>query len=461
MFGLWQWFVAYLAAVRAVPVGLPGDGVDRPLFSSGTEIDKEWSVLLDDIRSSREAWRANPMARRIIGLTTSYVIGAGMSVASEHEPLKRFIERFWDHPQNRMALRLEDWSDELARAGELFVALFPNAGDGMSYVRVVPASRIEEIQWKDGDYETELAYRETTEIGRDERWWLSPAGDAVGYKPRAGSMAAAVVGDDGARPWMMHYAINRPVGAIRGEGDLAPLLVWLRRYNRWLEDRVRLNAAVRAFLWVVSAPRRAVADLKDRYKDAPEPGTVIVAEEDEKWSAVTPTLNARDASADGRAIRWMIAAGGPGTSLIDFGEGEDANLATAKASGELRRRFLLRRQAYFAWMLSEIIATAYNRQTDMYARHRKAVNAADVLVIKPDISVEDNGVVAKAAMDLVKGLLDLRQLLGDSQALRRYGLRLFVRYSGESVTEQEFERLLTAAVTPPVDGGKEPDDGKE
>jgi hypothetical protein len=43
---------------------------------------------------------------------------------------------------------------------------------------------------------------------------------------------------------MLHYAVNRPVGAVRGESDLAPILPWLRRYNRWLEDRVRLNAAI-------------------------------------------------------------------------------------------------------------------------------------------------------------------------------------------------------------------------
>ena len=33
--------------------------------------------------------------------------------------------------------------------------------------------------------------------------------------------------------------LNRPVGCLRGESDLAPVLPWLRRYSRWLEDRVR------------------------------------------------------------------------------------------------------------------------------------------------------------------------------------------------------------------------------
>jgi hypothetical protein len=40
------------------------------------------------------------------------------------------------------------------------------------------------------------------------------------------------------------YAVNRPIGALRGESDLAPILPWMQRYSRWLEDRVRLSMPV-------------------------------------------------------------------------------------------------------------------------------------------------------------------------------------------------------------------------
>ena len=30
-------------------------------------------------------------------------------------------------------------------------------------------------------------------------------------------------------PWVMHFAVSRPLGGLRGEGDLSPLLTWLRR----------------------------------------------------------------------------------------------------------------------------------------------------------------------------------------------------------------------------------------
>ena len=66
----------------------------------------------------------------------------------------------------------------------------------------------------------------------------------------------------------------------------------------------------------------------------------MIDRDNEEWEAVAPRLHANDAAADGRAIRWMIAAGGPGIGLVDLGEGEDSNLATAKAMAEQRARFM-------------------------------------------------------------------------------------------------------------------------
>ena len=75
---------------------------------------------------SLEAWRKNPIAWRIIAITTDYVIGDRIAITSPKRDLARFIAAFWNHPQNRLDLRLEAMSDELARSGDLFVALFRN-----------------------------------------------------------------------------------------------------------------------------------------------------------------------------------------------------------------------------------------------------------------------------------------------------------------------------------------------
>ena len=427
----YQRFVAWLAKVVAVPVGRDDDGVNRPLLMAGTELDRSWSELYSDLTDSLEAWRRNPLARRIVGLISSYVVGGGITVSSNYRPLQRFVVGFWEHRKNRIASREEDWCDELTRSGELFLALFLNPHDGMSYVRAIPASRIDSVRSKDGDYETELAYHEVGDSDNPAgTWWLSPDG-------------LELEGEDKTRPMMLHYAINRPVGTVRGEGDLVPILPWLRRYNRWLEDRVRLNAAVRAFLWVIYAPKRLVADLRERYRRPPDAGSVIVAEEGaERWEAVAPTLQARDAVADGRAIRWMIAAGGPGIGLVDLGEGEDANLATARAMGELRRRFLRSRQAYMAFILADVTVQAYNRAVRLGLWRGRKKGLGDLVVDVPDISPEDNSELAKAASDMVGALLDLADLVGNSAAFRAVAVRLFAKFAGESLSDQELTGIL-------------------
>ena len=199
----------YNLAVQAVEVGKPNDGVTQPLFSSGTEIDKSWSQLSQEFTDARAAWRLNPMARRVIGTITGYVVGDGMSASSEYEPLNEFIGEFWNHPRNGIPRRLREWSKELARAGELFITLHPNTDSGLCQVRAVPASRIPRVVWRKGDHEMELAYKEIvprtagdldTLSNLDGRWWLSPDGWRMLYEGMSDVQDGAVdAGAQGAR----------------------------------------------------------------------------------------------------------------------------------------------------------------------------------------------------------------------------------------------------------------------
>ena len=87
---------------------------------------------------------------------------------------------------------------------------------------------------------------------------IRPAG--CGWRRGISDADAAAAAAPG--PVCLHFAVNRPVGCVRGESDLASVLPWLRRYSRWLEDRTRLNAAVHAFLWLVKVPGAMLARRK-------------------------------------------------------------------------------------------------------------------------------------------------------------------------------------------------------
>lgn len=411
------------ASVALVPVGRNDDGlVVRP---AGTQIDKSWPELFQEFEDAREAWRRNPLARRLVGLITSYTVGNGITLHSEKRDAQRFITDFWQH--NHMELRVDEWCDELSRSGELFPVLFTNPLSGMTTVRTVPACLIRAVDFDPEDYERERGYQESVGPGEAEKWWVGPGGtQANGIE----------------QPLMLHYAVNRPTGAVRGESDLAPVLPWLRRYNRWLEDRVRLNAAMRAFLWVVKVPARLRSALEERYRTPPEAGSVIIAEEGaETWEAVAPNLHAADAEKDGRAIRWMIVAGGPGTALLDLGEGEDSNLATGQAMAEQRRRFLRRRQAYLVWLLTDLTLNAYARYRAVNPGKAR-ITAADIQATTPDISPEDNQSLASAAVALANSLEGMARLVGKGPTFRAMALRLFVKFVGEPLGQAEAASIL-------------------
>ena len=285
--GWLQGWAAALARVESVPVGRADDGL-LSLERGGGPLDRSWDELSQQFTDVLEAWRKNPLARRIIGLTSSYVVGDGITITSTYGPLKRYLAAWWSDPQNLLDLRLVPWSDELARAGELFVTLHFNRADGLSYVRLIPASVIDRITWAAGDYETETSYHEMVgledaDYGKGGRTWYVPAGLDVDKADEAGRY----------KPMMLHFAVNRPVGCVRGDSDLSSILPWLKRYSRWLEDRVRLNAAVRAFLWIVKVPHAEIAAWRAELVAPPEAGSVQVIDKDtEDWQAVAPTLNA-------------------------------------------------------------------------------------------------------------------------------------------------------------------------
>jgi hypothetical protein len=416
-FGTWP-----KANVRPVPVGLPNDGLTQQIYGGGTSLDKNWGVLEGELRDARAAWRKNPIARRIPSLITAFVVGPGITVRSDDEAIQEWVNSFW--LTNKMDTRIAEWCDELSRSGELFPVVFFGEDDDV-YVRAIPSSRIMDIKWaSEGgveDYEQELGYREVADTGYDEKWWKSPI-TAVGKEPV-----------------MMHYAVNRVVGAIRGESDLVPGLPWLRYYDAMLKDRVRLNASTRAFIWQITAAKAKIPALENRWanRGEPVPGSVIIAEKDaEEWKVMAPNLNSADASHDMKAVRRMIVASFPGFSLLDLGEGDDNNLATGKVMTEMRRRFLLRRQSYFRDILKRVIIEGYNRSNN------GNIDESMFDVVMPDISPEDNVNLSQAGDSFMKSAIQLRDVVGDSDELRAMLLRLYVKFLGEPWDDAEIDLIL-------------------
>ncbi|MBN1318740.1 MAG: hypothetical protein JXA42_24885, partial [Anaerolineales bacterium] len=154
--------------------------------------ERSWSEIQELYDDALLAWRKNPIAKRIVDITTDFVVGDGITLDAPGA-IGRFIKAWWNHPKNQLDLRIPNLSDELTRAGDLYITLHRNDQDGLSYLRAIPKDRILRIQTAPNDWESELAYYEIQESG-EQREWLSPA------HPQAAGAPAV----------MIHYAVNRP-----------------------------------------------------------------------------------------------------------------------------------------------------------------------------------------------------------------------------------------------------------
>jgi hypothetical protein len=436
---VWQRMRRRLSARADLREGAPGwVGV------SATGVDRETAAAQRLYADALEAWRGNPYAKRIIDLITDYTVGDGLTPLAPGE-IGRFVDTFWHHPQNRLDLRLPELVDELSRAGDLFLVLFRNGIDGMSYVRAVPKSEIIEIVTAENDWERETAYivRADAAAG-DTKYEIRNTG-GEGLPPGLVSRISNFVSGGrvflspdhpdavAAEAVMVHYSINRPVGARLGESELVSVLPWLRHYSRMLEDRVRLNWAARAFLWFVSVPTGRVGEKAEQYAAPPEPGSIVVHDDGEQWRLQAPNLHGLDAQHDLRALRQAIAAGS-GQPPHWHGDGGDINRAVAQAMQDPALRRLRRRQRHVQHIVVDLCATAYSRAYEI-GRARRRPDHTLIRVDLPDISREDNESLALAAERLTAAFAQLAGALpGWSPTLAGQMLPLIFKFAGEPMS---------------------------
>jgi hypothetical protein len=387
----------------------------RDQASELDRVDYDRAALL---RQSLEAWRVNPIARRIVGLTSQYVVGGGIAFSCNHTATAAFLKSFWEHPLNRLPVRLYEWCDELTRSGNLFLLLSTDPA-GMTYVRAVPTQQVRTIHARANDLDQETAYelQNGDNLLETVTW---PAFDSRSDAPETSVM--------------LHYAINRPVGGQWGESDLAPLLRWLSRYASWLEDRARLNRFRTAFLYVVRARFSSEAERRARQSALnaapPSPGSILVTDEGESWDVLNPELASDEAGTDGLALKKMICAGA-GIPLHFLAEPEGSTRTTAEAAGGPTYRHYEQRQRFFLWLLSDLLQAVVARRALVDGRVSRR---ADIELHGADISSRDNISLSMAANNVLPALRELRdrRLIDDAEMLR-----LAYRFCGETVDVEE------------------------
>ncbi|MBI5297955.1 MAG: hypothetical protein HY869_20965 [Chloroflexi bacterium] len=369
-------------------------GNASPFYPDRYDYDRD-TVLSECLR----AWRVNPIARNIVRIITAFVVGKGITLSSKHKATHKFLQDWWNHRLNNIGGQLRDWMDEMTRAGNMFFLCSVDPYTGMTYVRAVAADAIRDIQTAEGDVMQEAYF-----IPKDHQIPPWPA-----YNPQ-----------EEQTHFMLHYSVNRPVGAKWGEPDLAPMLPWIGRLSSLLEDRARLNRFRNAFLFVVSKIWKSEAEKKARQKELlanpPAPGSVLVKDEAETWEVLSPKLDSYDAQQDILAIKKFVAAGVV-FPLHWLAEPESSTRTTAEAAGTPTFRTMEQVQLAFVSMLIDLARVA----SEVRSRFDKKVKpTAEIVAQKPDITERDNGSLALAANRVWPVVMDLfdRKMVNAEEALK-------------------------------------------
>ena len=133
--------------------------------TDGQSTTRPWYQVREQLEKVARVCRVNPLAARLVLMTSDSLIGAWLKVAGDPWALA-----FWNHPFDALGRRVHRWCDELLRSGELFLVLLRSPVSRMSYVREVQAILIDEIRTNPDDLERELPYHQLTDTTVGRAW---------------------------------------------------------------------------------------------------------------------------------------------------------------------------------------------------------------------------------------------------------------------------------------------------
>ena len=335
-----------------------------------------------------------------------------MQAKASHKATQKFVTKWWDDDQNRLDGQIPEWMDEVTRTGDLFILFSVDQVSGMTYVRALPSEAIKDIQTAENDIRQETFY-----IPQDLNVSPYPA-----YSPLQEQSQ-----------FIVHYAVNRPVGCKFGESDLAPMLTWIGWYSAWLEDRARLNRFRQAFMFILRDKYANKAERDARQNEGtanpPPPGSILVTDESESWGVLLPELSSFEAGEDGLSLKKMIAVGA-GIPVHYLGEPESSTRTTAEAAGTPTFRGLEQTQTGFLRFLIHLLQIAIKVRVNAMPREMLKFDSVDIAA--PDITEKDNAVLALAVSRIYPVLSDLFDRDGMDEA---EVLRLVYRMAGETFDE--------------------------
>lgn len=339
-------------------------GLDDPETRGEDRSDFKYERLLKEIETSR---RRDPIIFRAVDYFDKLALGTGITLSSENADILLAAEKFWE--ANDLDDAQHEMSTELVTTGNLF-AWVPEKFDGdIPTVQLIPSAQIDRIATQEGE---PWYYR---------RKWL----EYVYPKPKSGVMdgrssltpTQKTRQQDIPAEEMVHIAINRAAGELRGVSAAEPSIYWSALYGRGLETGYA-TAVARALVAYHGKIANTNPDELTKLRDLIEgqlvtrtdprgqtykamaTGQILWTGDNVELNSLGNDLRAGTADAEMRRILLMAATafGLPEFSLSD---GDSTNRATGQSQSDPFFRLMQSHQAVLLRALRRIYAKAFDR----------------------------------------------------------------------------------------------------
>lgn len=289
-------------------------------------------------------WLQNPLAKKLIQHMKNFCVGGGVKVISEGEEIQKIIDRFWNDPYNKMDLKLPGMVEALGIFGEQCYP-FTRFEDGSVRIGYVDPKNISEVKLDPKTF-TEPSEINIPTAEKPQNWKKIITIDEDPESETFGKL----IGD------VFYFQINRVPNTFRGYSDLLAHADWIDGYDQFLYSMIDRSILMNAFIWditVTGADEKELRKIEITHKN-PKPGSSRFHNDKMKWEAVSPDLKSGDVSELFKVFRTQII-GSAGFPLHWFGDGSDANLATAEEMGAPTMKMLEERQRFIKYMIDQMI----------------------------------------------------------------------------------------------------------
>jgi hypothetical protein len=322
------------------------------------------------IQRLRRLRHDNPLAKQAVKLSVRFTFCKGIQWVAKDEESDEVLSSFWKDPINQMVLTsheaMKDRFDETLTDGEKFFVLFDSSAPPYVRMSEIPMEEITDIIYDPNNRFIPVYYKRVfLELVYDDEMGRYKARNGTG-QPTTKYYRDFRVSDEDlldiegldipdskiGEGKIFHRMIN-PVWTKNGRRGISELYAsrqWFRVFREFMENRASINAAATSisFLRKTKGGPAAVASMSGKFggmevgenqesSDSevrkltkPVSAAVYDANEAVDLSWMKTDTGAVNAKEDGRGI-LMAAGAGVGTNIHYFGEGGDANLATAQA----------------------------------------------------------------------------------------------------------------------------------